>query len=188
LELSSVCVVDGRGKIVKEAKVASEPEALVYFFNGSSRCTPNRLDRGRSERCWSRASSFSSHHQIRRWPSFSAPGPKRTPPRALQRSGRSSLRAPRGPGTVAIIVGVVCQIRPGMAIQRVQHGGRRCRKRRESYAESFPLHNRSRLDDPVEILPELLARLEEHAIGEARTAAKVAAREAVCRLLRKAIT
>src|SRR5258707_14516078 len=30
LELSSVCVVDGRGKIVKEAKVASEPEALVY--------------------------------------------------------------------------------------------------------------------------------------------------------------
>ena len=25
LELSSVCVVDGRGKIVKEAKVASEP-------------------------------------------------------------------------------------------------------------------------------------------------------------------
>jgi transposase len=31
LELSSVCVVDGWGKIVKEAKVASEPEALVYF-------------------------------------------------------------------------------------------------------------------------------------------------------------
>jgi hypothetical protein len=25
--------VDGRGKIVKEAKVASEPEALVCFFN-----------------------------------------------------------------------------------------------------------------------------------------------------------
>jgi hypothetical protein len=32
LELSSVCVVNGRGKIVKEAKVASEPEALVCFF------------------------------------------------------------------------------------------------------------------------------------------------------------
>ena len=32
LELSSVCVVDGRAKIVKEAKVASEPEALVCFF------------------------------------------------------------------------------------------------------------------------------------------------------------
>jgi hypothetical protein len=41
------------------------------------------------------------------------------------------------------------------------------------------------VDDPVEILPELLARLEEHAIGEARTAAKVAAREEVQRLLRK---
>jgi hypothetical protein len=32
LELSSVCVVDARGKIVKEAKVASEPEALVALF------------------------------------------------------------------------------------------------------------------------------------------------------------
>lgn len=124
LELSSVCVVDGRGKIVKEATVASEPEALVCFFkdlgipvnrigleagplsqwlhagltqagfqtvlletrhvkaalsamtvktaarmrvglpsccgwDGSSRCTPNRLDRRRCGRCWLRASSFS---------------------------------------------------------------------------------------------------------------------------------
>jgi len=32
LELSSVCVVDAQGKIVKEAKVASEPEAVVAFF------------------------------------------------------------------------------------------------------------------------------------------------------------
>src|SRR3982751_1629387 len=32
LERSSVCVVDGTGKIVREAKVASEPEALVAFF------------------------------------------------------------------------------------------------------------------------------------------------------------
>ena len=32
LELSSVCVVDAQGKIVKEAKAASEPEALVAFF------------------------------------------------------------------------------------------------------------------------------------------------------------
>src|SRR5271167_4640133 len=31
LELSSVCVVDTQGKIVKEAKVASDPEALVDF-------------------------------------------------------------------------------------------------------------------------------------------------------------
>jgi len=33
LELSSVCVVDAQGKIVKEAKAASEPEALVAFFH-----------------------------------------------------------------------------------------------------------------------------------------------------------
>jgi len=33
LELSSICVVEAQGKIVKEAKVASEPEALVGFFN-----------------------------------------------------------------------------------------------------------------------------------------------------------
>src|ERR671921_804557 len=32
LEQSSVCVVDVTGKIVCEAKVASEPEALVRFF------------------------------------------------------------------------------------------------------------------------------------------------------------
>lgn len=34
LELSSVCVVDAKGEILKEAKVASEPEALVCFFEG----------------------------------------------------------------------------------------------------------------------------------------------------------
>jgi transposase len=32
LERSSVCVVDGTGRIVREAKVASEPEALVRFL------------------------------------------------------------------------------------------------------------------------------------------------------------
>ena len=32
LERSSVCVVDATGRIVREAKVASEPEALVRFF------------------------------------------------------------------------------------------------------------------------------------------------------------
>ena len=33
LEQSSVCVVDAAGRIVREAKVASEPEALVRFFS-----------------------------------------------------------------------------------------------------------------------------------------------------------
>ena len=32
LELSSVCVVNAQGKVLKEAKVASEPDALVEFF------------------------------------------------------------------------------------------------------------------------------------------------------------
>jgi len=34
LELSSVCVVDAKGKIIKEAKVGSDPESLVAFFQG----------------------------------------------------------------------------------------------------------------------------------------------------------
>src|SRR5919199_4575602 len=32
LEQSSVCVVDGTGKVIREAKVPSEPEALVGYF------------------------------------------------------------------------------------------------------------------------------------------------------------
>jgi transposase len=35
LESSSVCVVDAAGKMVREAKVASEPEALVRWFRNS---------------------------------------------------------------------------------------------------------------------------------------------------------
>jgi transposase len=34
LEQSSICVVDAAGKILREAKVASEPEALLEFFGG----------------------------------------------------------------------------------------------------------------------------------------------------------
>ena len=34
LELASVCIVDATGKIVKETKVASDPEALVALFKG----------------------------------------------------------------------------------------------------------------------------------------------------------
>ena len=36
LEQSSVCVVDATGRIVREAKVASEPEALVAGSSASS--------------------------------------------------------------------------------------------------------------------------------------------------------
>ena len=32
LKDSSICVVDGTGKVVREVKVASEPEAFVLYF------------------------------------------------------------------------------------------------------------------------------------------------------------
>jgi len=34
LELSSLCVLDATGKVIREAKVSSEPEALVAFLRG----------------------------------------------------------------------------------------------------------------------------------------------------------
>jgi len=34
LESASVCVVDATGRIVREAKVASEPEVLTAWFRG----------------------------------------------------------------------------------------------------------------------------------------------------------
>ena len=34
LESSAICVVDGAGKILREAKAASEPEALIAWFRG----------------------------------------------------------------------------------------------------------------------------------------------------------
>ncbi len=34
--MSSACVVDAAGKIVREAKVASEPEALVGWYQAAA--------------------------------------------------------------------------------------------------------------------------------------------------------
>jgi transposase len=42
LECSSVCVVDASGKIVRESKVASEPQALIEYF-GSLGLAPSRI-------------------------------------------------------------------------------------------------------------------------------------------------
>jgi transposase len=33
LNESSVCVVDAKGKVVREVKVASEPECLISYFD-----------------------------------------------------------------------------------------------------------------------------------------------------------
>jgi hypothetical protein len=44
------------------------------------------------------------------------------------------------------------------------------------------------VDDPVAVLPELLAQIEQHAIGEARTTARTTAREEVRAMLKRAIT
>ena len=68
LERSSVCVVDATGRIIREAKVASEPEALVRFFRQLGlpltrvgleagplvAVAPRRADRCRASRrcCW----------------------------------------------------------------------------------------------------------------------------------------
>src|SRR5207237_3201021 len=45
LEYSSVCVVDASGKVVREAKVVSEPEALIGWF-GSLGFAPARIGLG----------------------------------------------------------------------------------------------------------------------------------------------
>ena len=46
LEQSSVCVVDGTGRIVREAKVASEPEALIRFLGQLGLVTRIGLEAG----------------------------------------------------------------------------------------------------------------------------------------------
>jgi transposase len=46
LEQSSVCVVDGTGRIVREAKVASEPEALSRFLGQPLGSRPDRCRNG----------------------------------------------------------------------------------------------------------------------------------------------
>ena len=53
LEQSSVCVVDAAGGIVREAKVASEPEALIGFLGGLPRPVARVGLEARC--CWRRA-------------------------------------------------------------------------------------------------------------------------------------
>ena len=46
LELSSVCVVDTQGRIVKETKVASEPKLWSIFFDHSSCREADQIEAG----------------------------------------------------------------------------------------------------------------------------------------------
>lgn len=49
LESASICVVDGSGGIVREAKVASKPQALIGWFGGlGCRLARIGLEAGRS--------------------------------------------------------------------------------------------------------------------------------------------
>ena len=50
LEQSSVCVVDGTGRMIREAKVLSEPEALIAWFAGLPFSPFSRRARGARHR------------------------------------------------------------------------------------------------------------------------------------------
>jgi hypothetical protein len=81
LEQSSVCVVDGTGRIVREAKIASEPEAMIAWFAGLGFClAPVGLEAGPLSQ-WLHA-GLSPSDPIRwrpPYPTGADPGPKRDP-------------------------------------------------------------------------------------------------------------
>jgi hypothetical protein len=61
LECSSVCVVDTSGKIVREGKVATQPEALIGYF-GPLGVTVVRIGLGDRPRISLRSSRATSQH------------------------------------------------------------------------------------------------------------------------------
>ena len=57
LECSSICLVDGTGKILREVKVASEPEALIAWFGSLGLVLEHPIRRRPSRRSRTEASA-----------------------------------------------------------------------------------------------------------------------------------
>jgi len=85
LEETTICVVDDAGKIVREARVASEPEALVAFF-GACGMTMERVG---LEACSLTAWPGRRHHRCRqaadRSSPYQAPHPAPSPDQVDER-------------------------------------------------------------------------------------------------------
>ena len=75
LKDSSVCVVDATGKLVREVKMASEPQALVRFFDELGLSVSRTIIRAHGGRLWAenRASGSAMFHiAIPQWDGSSA--------------------------------------------------------------------------------------------------------------------
>src|SRR5206468_307104 len=100
LECSSVCVVDASGKILREARVASEPEALIAWFRTEAR--PRRADnakgltnRGPLQKGGQRRISRRAHRSLRRsggWAREACPPYDSTCAGPEERASRASRR------------------------------------------------------------------------------------------------
>src|SRR3954453_1644871 len=90
LEASHVCVVDAQGKILKEQKVASEPEALIAWF---ASCRPTVHAHTNAETSPARPGAGSA-------PRSRAVGGSSVPASASARTGRCPSRRARGTGPV----------------------------------------------------------------------------------------
>ncbi len=101
LELSSLCVLDATGKVIREAKVASEPETLVAFLRGlgvtivRSAWRPGRCRSGSTTGCTRRASRRSCSRRVtsrRLFPPWRSRPTGGTHAAVVQRFGEEGVR------------------------------------------------------------------------------------------------